>query len=74
MQMPVPTLDIPPRRLTMPVPDPALAPTPASPTTPRPHPMDSALNQLTAIPAQLNAGPALRSVDRALDSLGGRIP
>ncbi|RPD59334.1 hypothetical protein L227DRAFT_576182 [Lentinus tigrinus ALCF2SS1-6] len=46
--------------------------TPVSPSSPRPHPMDGALAQLTAMPAQLNAGPAMRSVDRVLDSLGNK--
>ncbi|TFK81228.1 hypothetical protein K466DRAFT_558153 [Polyporus arcularius HHB13444] len=61
----------PPARLSIPVPGPA-TPATVSPSTPRPHAMDGALAELTTMPVRLSAGPALRSVDRALDSLGNK--
>ncbi|KAI0716104.1 hypothetical protein C8T65DRAFT_642063 [Cerioporus squamosus] len=72
VQMPTPMSNHPSSRLSMPIPEPSgpATPTTVSPSTPYAHPMDGALAELTTMPARLNGGPAVRSIDRALDSLG----
>ena len=65
MQKPTPE---PAELVSMPVPEPAPAPPPEPEMLP--NSMDSALAALTPVQAQLDAGPAVKKLDKALDTLG----
>ncbi|KAM5542277.1 hypothetical protein V8D89_004150 [Ganoderma adspersum] len=68
VQMPAPE---PAESVSMPVPEPAPAPSPEPEMLP--NSMDGALAELTPIQARLDAGPAVKKVDKALDTLGDRV-
>ncbi len=65
VQMPTPE---PAEPVSMPIPE----HTPASPPEPEvlPHSMDGALADLAPMQAQLDAGPAVKKIDKALDTIG----